>query len=81
MQLQQRETSKMMRHRFIATLLVFMLGWAWQPAPTVHAAQQCFAETGYCIDGRIREFWEQNGGLPVFGFPIPGSPCQPTLFC
>ena len=70
MQLQQRETSKMMRHRFIATLLVFMLGWAWQPAPTVQAAQQCFAETGYCIDGRIREFWEQNGGLPVFGFPI-----------
>jgi hypothetical protein len=34
------------------------------------ADQRCFAETGYCIDGRIREFWEQNGGLAVFGFPI-----------
>lgn len=34
------------------------------------ADQRCFAETGYCIDGRIREFWEQNGGLAVFGYPI-----------
>jgi Tol biopolymer transport system component len=31
----------------------------------------CFPETtGYCISGRIREFWEENGGLPVFGYPI-----------
>ena len=36
----------------------------------VQAAQRCFPETGFCIDGRFREFWEQNGGLPVFGFPI-----------
>lgn len=32
--------------------------------------ERCFAETGYCISGRIREFWEQNGGLRVFGYPI-----------
>ena len=32
--------------------------------------QRCFPETGFCIDGRIRAFWEQSGGLPVFGFPI-----------
>lgn len=43
-------------------------------APTRSAdaqtAQRCFAETGFCISGRIQEFWEKNGGLPVFGFPI-----------
>jgi hypothetical protein len=32
--------------------------------------QRCFAETSYCIGGRIRSFWEQNGGLAVFGLPI-----------
>ncbi len=31
---------------------------------------RCFAETGYCIAGRIREFWEQNDGMRVFGLPI-----------
>ncbi len=32
--------------------------------------QRCFPETGFCIAGRIRSFWEQNGGLPVFGYPV-----------
>jgi Tol biopolymer transport system component len=31
--------------------------------------QRCFEETGFCISGRIREFWEQNDGLRTFGFP------------
>jgi len=31
--------------------------------------RRCFPETGQCIEGRFREFWEQNGGLPVFGLP------------
>lgn len=42
-------------------------------APATTRAQndeRCFAETGYCISGRIRSFWEQNGGLPVFGLPL-----------
>jgi hypothetical protein len=28
-----------------------------------------FGETGYCISGSIRQYWERNGGLQVFGFP------------
>ncbi|MBK9942851.1 MAG: hypothetical protein IPP13_14665 [Kouleothrix sp.] len=40
------------------------------------AAQRCFAETGFCIAGRIREFWEQNGGLPVFGLPIAAQQAE-----
>jgi hypothetical protein len=39
--------------------------------------QRCFAETGFCMAGRIREFWENNGGLSVFGFPI--TPQQQQL--
>ncbi|PDW00575.1 PD40 domain-containing protein [Candidatus Chloroploca asiatica] len=41
------------------------------PAPPPPAGdERCFAETGFCIAGRIRSYWEQNGGLPVFGFPL-----------
>jgi hypothetical protein len=51
-------------------------------------AERCFPETGFCISGRIRAFWEQNGALPVFGFPIgpqqemtlEGKPVQAQLF-
>jgi hypothetical protein len=50
--------------------------------------ERCFPETGHCISGRIRQFWEQNGGLPVFGFPlgpqqddfIEGKPFQTQWF-
>lgn len=31
--------------------------------------KRCFAETGFCIEGAIRQYWERYGGLPVFGFP------------
>ncbi len=34
------------------------------------AAKRCFPETKQCVDGRFEEFWNQNGGLPVFGFAI-----------
>ena len=58
------------------TLSHFLIATAicvWLAAPHGAFAQRgerCFAETGYCISGRIREFWEQNGGLRVFGYPI-----------
>jgi hypothetical protein len=47
-----------------------VLATALPSAAYVQLGRRCFAETPYCIEGRIREFWEQNGGLSVFGFPI-----------
>jgi len=53
----------------VAVLLVTLM--AFPPAQTAYAqSERCFAETGHCISGRFRQFWEENGGLPVFGFPI-----------
>ncbi len=58
-------------------------------APATFAqTERCFTETGQCISGRIRVFWEQNGGLSVFGFPtgpqqaipIEGKPIQAQSF-
>lgn len=37
-----------------------------------------FAETGYAIRGRFLEFWEQNGGLDILGYPI-GDEVQEKL--
>jgi CHAT domain-containing protein/tetratricopeptide (TPR) repeat protein len=46
-------------------------------APAVAPAQapeepgaRCFPETGQCITGAIRAYWEANGGLAVFGLPV-----------
>lgn len=41
------------------------------PAPAgAQMRERCFAETGYCIRGAILDYWERNGGLTVFGYPI-----------
>ena len=39
--------------------------------------RRCFNVPGItnCIEGRFREYWEQNGGLDVFGYPI-SAPMQ-----
>ena len=41
--------------------------------PTSQATARCFAETGQCIDGQIRIFWESQGGISIFGFPIAAA--------
>jgi len=41
-------------------------------APGLASAQEqrCFSETGFCISGPIRGYWDKNGGLKIFGYPI-----------
>src|SRR4051794_18307006 len=38
--------------------------------PVRAADERCFPETNQCIGDRFRPYWEQNGGLAVFGYPI-----------
>ena len=60
-----------MYSRFILFLSIVIIFSALLSVPSrLQAAQRCFTETNQCMDGRIAEFWEQNGGLAVFGFPI-----------
>jgi polysaccharide biosynthesis protein PslG len=50
---------------------------ATAPAPDPGARCRAFPETGQQVCGRLLEYWEQNGGLPVFGYPIgPEQPVQ-----
>jgi predicted deacylase len=50
--------------RHATAILAVLLHGQTQPG------QRCFAETGFCIFGHIRHFWEQHGGIAVFGLPI-----------
>ncbi|HNP71975.1 MAG TPA: glycoside hydrolase family 99-like domain-containing protein [Kouleothrix sp.] len=40
------------------------------PAPPQGGSCRQFPETGHQVCGRILEYWDQNGGLPVFGYPL-----------
>lgn len=55
----------------------------------VHSARQscpasaptgcrCFPETGHTVCGRFLTFWQQNGGLPGFGYPISVEINEPS---
>jgi hypothetical protein len=56
--------------RFVIVFL-FVLSCFFSPVVSSAATskERCFTETGNCISGDIRAFWERNGGLAVFGFP------------
>jgi hypothetical protein len=54
-----------------ALIVLFACTSISSPHPASAAAnERCFPETSQCLSGRFRQFWEQNGGLPVFGYPI-----------
>jgi hypothetical protein len=36
-------------------------------AASAQTTQRCFPETNQCIAGPIRAYWDQHGGLAVFG--------------
>lgn len=59
--------------RFLATMLFVsvVLSSLLAVAPA-QAAQRtrCFTETNHCISGAILDYWERNGGLAIFGYPI-----------
>jgi hypothetical protein len=61
-----------MRKSYTTTsLLAFALALVVVCLPAdAQSGERCFHETSQCITGRIRDFWQQNGGLPVFGLPI-----------
>ena len=52
-----------------------LFGLLHTPA-TIQAAPRCFDDTGQCIDGSIQRFWQNQGGLRVFGYPISPATTQ-----
>jgi hypothetical protein len=50
----------------LLSFLLLTLSPAWQ----ARAATSCFAETAQCTGVPFDSFWQSNGGLPVFGYPL-----------
>src|SRR3954467_14865399 len=70
--------SPLIPYALIALALLAVLALALGSRAQAQSNQRCFPETGQCISGRIQEFWEQNGGLAVFGFPITPQRAETT---
>ena len=59
--------------RTLSILTLALVALAALALPQLAGAQErtrCFQETGHCIKGAILDYWEGNGGLAVFGYPI-----------
>jgi hypothetical protein len=54
----------------LLTLLALLPLAVPQAADARQGEQQCFTATGFCIEGPILNYWRNNYGLPVFGYPI-----------
>jgi YVTN family beta-propeller protein len=54
----------------LAVLFAALALLALTAPAAAQTSERCFPETGFCIAGPIRAFWERNGGLPTFGLPI-----------
>lgn len=50
-----------------------MLTGAQAPSLELAPTSLNFAETGHSITGRFAAYWQQHGGLPVFGFPLAAA--------
>ena len=60
-------------HQLWLSAMVFtMLGWGIQPTTSVMAAD-CATTNTICIDPTLVSFWTNQGGLPIFGYPLAAS--------
>ena len=56
--------------RLLLIFVILLSTLALSPARSTEAVTRCFSEVSDCIDGPIASFWQAQGGLPVFGYPI-----------
>ncbi len=60
-------------------VLAATLGFALPPHQVAAEGERCFGAevpgVTACVDGQFLEFWEANGGVAVFGYPL--APAEP----
>ncbi|HEY1011057.1 MAG TPA: hypothetical protein VGE07_00030, partial [Herpetosiphonaceae bacterium] len=66
--------SRLIGRSLAALLLAALWAGAGLAAPRAQAqGQRCFPETGQCVSGRFLGYWERQGGLAVFGYPVTAA--------
>lgn len=70
-----------MRHlSLLSWIIASVVGLSVPSTSNAQNRQLCFDVPGitHCIEGRFQEYWEHNGGLAVFGYPLTGAAVQQT---
>jgi hypothetical protein len=65
-----REKEKHVRRLLLILCVIVPLLAAAAPASAADDKRVCFPQVPNCIEFRFREFWNDNGGLAVFGLPL-----------
>ena len=53
-------------------------GYSFRTVQDFLPQQQYFPQTGYTLKDRFLTYWQRNGGLPVFGYPISAQKVEQT---
>jgi len=53
-----------------AVLALILVAISVIPSVSAQSSPRYFTPTGHYLRGAFRSFWERNGGLPIFGYPI-----------
>lgn len=64
--------ANLFRGIIVGMLLVVSLAWTagHESGAQSHGSAVYFPETGFWVDADFAHFWEANGGLMVFGYPV-----------
>ena len=63
--------STIMRRALVSFLALSMMISLFSPAPGMAAPSSVyFSQTGHTLSDQFLNFWRENGGLSIFGFPI-----------
>ena len=58
------------RMAVVGLLAALFVSLAVQPQVSRADSPTYYPETGHYLGGGFRDFWNKNGGLPIFGYPI-----------
>jgi hypothetical protein len=60
-------------------LMVNCKGYDRAPPGTSDASRTYFPQTGHYLSGSFKRYWEQHGGLAIFGYPLSDEVSEQSI--